>query len=87
MTDTNQRAMDQMLMKSSEQSGQTMPVAQALRAVRSERERALREAAELCRLPVPAASGVSADYLAGRYDAASEIASAILSLIAEGGER
>lgn len=83
-TDTDQQAMDQMLMKSLEQSGQTMPVAQALRAVRSERERALREAAELCRLPVPAASDVSADYLAGRYDAAEEVRLAILSLIGGG---
>lgn len=46
------------------------------------REKALQEAAELCRLPVPAASGVSADYLAGRYDAAEDVRLAILSLIA-----
>lgn len=51
-------------------------------AATSAREKALQEAAELCRLPVPAASDVSADYLAGRYDAADEVRLAILSLIA-----
>lgn len=51
------------------------------------REQALLEAAELCRLPVPAASDVSADYLAGRYDAAEEVRLAILSLIAGGGKK
>lgn len=94
MTDTNQRYYE--LQELCDRIKAAKPEAQALietigiaitAAATSAREKALQEAAELCRLPVPAASDVSADYLAGRYDAADEVRLAILSLIAGCGEK